>query len=101
MITKKVFSKLFCLLFIVCILFGLASINLYSYNSGLTAYAHEITANGNEDFAKDSIVVVLTKEATRQFLDYTVEDFKEINAIAVYDLTAETVTNRDGGSLKK
>ncbi|MBE7088010.1 MAG: hypothetical protein E7370_00595 [Clostridiales bacterium] len=87
---KKIFLNLISLLFI-CVLFGLASINLLSYNSGITAYAHEITANENEDFAEDSIVVVLTKEATRQFLDYTVEDFKEINAIAVYDLTAETV----------
>ena len=45
----------------------------------------------NEDFANDRVIIVLTKEATRQFLDYGPEDFPEVELDEVVDLTLFTV----------
>ena len=45
----------------------------------------------NEDFANDRVIIVLTKEATRQFLDYGPEDFPEVELDEVVDLTSFTV----------
>ncbi len=44
-----------------------------------------------QDFVDDEVVVIFTKEATLQFLDYTPESFPEIDCIAVNDLTIGTV----------
>lgn len=52
-----------------------------------------LSKSSKDDFEDDTVLVVLTKtkEATRQFLDYTPEDFAEVNAISVKDLSASTV----------
>jgi subtilisin family serine protease len=44
-----------------------------------------------EDFADDTVLITLNKEATRQFLTYTPEDFPEIDCCSVEDLTGCTV----------
>ena len=41
-------------------------------------------------FVEDQVLVTLTKEETRKFLDYSAEDFREICAKSVEDLTAAT-----------
>ena len=41
-------------------------------------------------FVEDQVLVTLTKEETRKFLDYSAEDFREIGAKSVEDLTAAT-----------
>ncbi len=41
-------------------------------------------------FVEDQVLVTLTKEETRKFLDYSAEDFQEIGAKSVEDLTAAT-----------
>jgi|GEM_PF-1703698 len=43
------------------------------------------------EFNYNSVNIILTKEASRQFLDYTVYDFSEIGATAINDLTSFTV----------
>lgn len=37
------------------------------------------------------MIVTLTKRETRKFLDYSADDFQEIDAVSVEDLTASTV----------
>ncbi len=39
---------------------------------------------------ENQVLVTLTKEETRKFLDYSAEDFQEIGAKSVEDLTAAT-----------
>ena len=39
---------------------------------------------------EDQVLVTLTKEETRKFLDYSAEDFREVGAKSVEDLTAST-----------
>lgn len=41
-------------------------------------------------FVEDQVLVTLTKEETRKFLDYSAEDFREVGAKSVEDLTAST-----------
>jgi len=45
----------------------------------------------NEKFVENIVIVTMTKEATRQFLNYTPAHFAEVNAIDIEDLTALTV----------
>ena len=47
-------------------------------------YEHEEYAK--YDFVDNNVTVVLTKKATRQFLNYTSADFAEVNAVVVMDL---------------
>jgi len=51
--------------------------------------ARDVFAEDN--FTYDTINVVLTKEASRQFLEYSYCDFSEVEAIAISDLTYFTV----------
>lgn len=48
-------------------------------------------ASLEDDFADDRVTVVLTKEATRKFLNYTLKSFPEVDAVAVEDLTSLVV----------
>ena len=41
----------------------------------------------------DRVIIILTVEATRQFLTYTPESFSEINAIAVYEHSSQEELN--------
>ena len=41
----------------------------------------------NPDFATDSITISLTHEATLEFLDYTPEDFDEVDATEIVELS--------------
>ena len=45
-----------------------------------------------ENFTDNSVIVVLKRQATRSFREYSVEDFAEINAVAVTNLS-ERSTN--------
>ena len=42
----------------------------------------------DQDFADDTIIVVLKKESSKNNRHYSIEDFKTINCIAVEDLTS-------------
>ena len=74
--------------------FALAS-NRFAVNAVAYAgqsYEEEIGGEYFEGkFSDDRVIVVLTKDATRQFLDYTPLHFADVNAIAVEDLTASTI----------
>lgn len=54
-----------------------------------TPTAAEVTSDTN--FVDDQVIVTLTKRETRKFLDYSADDFQEIDAVSVEDLTASTV----------
>lgn len=41
------------------------------------------------DFVDNQVLIVLTREETLKFLDYTVEDFADVGAIAVEELGAD------------
>lgn len=45
------------------------------------------TATINDDFADDSVIVIFTTEASRNNRDFTAEDFKDIGALKVEDIT--------------
>ena len=42
-------------------------------------------------FDINSVIVTMTREATRKFIDYTPENFSDICCISVEDLTQDTV----------
>lgn len=44
-----------------------------------------------DDFTDDKVIIVLNREITRRFKEYSAEDFSEIDCVAVYDLTSATV----------
>ena len=44
-----------------------------------------------DDFTNDRVIVVLNRETTRRFKNYTPKDFPEIDCVQVNDLTAPTV----------
>ncbi|MDO5124121.1 MAG: S8 family serine peptidase [Eubacteriales bacterium] len=48
------------------------------------------TANINEDFEPDSIIVVLNNAASKELKDYTATDFSEVGAVSVENLTKYT-----------
>ena len=54
-----------------------------------TPTAAEVMSDTN--FVDDQVIVTLTKRETRKFLDYSADDFQEIGAASVEDLTASTV----------
>ena len=54
-----------------------------------TPTAAEVSSDAN--FVDDQVIVTLTKRETRKFLDYSADDFQEIDAVSVEDLTASTV----------
>lgn len=43
-----------------------------------------------ENFTDNAVIVVLNRQATRSFREYTVEDFAEINAVEVTNLSERT-----------
>jgi len=45
----------------------------------------------DDDFTDDRVIIVLNRETTRQFREYTTEDFPEIDCVQVYDLSAPIV----------
>lgn len=45
----------------------------------------------SDDFSDDKVIIVLDKEETLLFKNYTPEDFKEVDCVAVNDLTCYTV----------
>ena len=61
----------------------------YTHEPSKRLSAREAFADSN--FEYDSINIVLTATASRQFLDYSASDFIEINATGVVDLTHFTV----------
>ena len=71
----------------LCVLCALLGLFMFSGVSDRS----EIDDLCNEDFANDRVIIVLTKEATRQFLDYGPEDFPELELDEVVDLTSFTV----------
>ena len=44
-----------------------------------------------DDFADDTVIIVLNEEETHKFKTYTPEDFPEIDCVAVKDLTSHAV----------
>ncbi|MCH5164232.1 MAG: leucine-rich repeat protein [Clostridiales bacterium] len=88
-IKKNIFIIFLCLV-VSSILFGVTTnfeVNAYEINA---AY-DESNYNLNQDFDDDTVVITLTKEATRQFLDYEPIDFSDVEATAVIDLTRHSV----------
>ena len=75
---------------VLCALLGFSMIFGISGWSKVNADT-DVLSKLNEDFADDRVIIVLTKEATRQFLDYGPEDFPEVELDEVVDLTSFTV----------
>lgn len=58
----------------------------------------------DDNFSDNKIIIVLSKEETNKYKDYTVEDFPEINCKSVIDLTAsssEIFKNKDSKNNEK
>jgi len=62
-----------------------ASINNHQQNTQRPPAREQFAAT---NFDYNSINVILTTEATRQFLHYTIYDFSEVNATAIAELTS-------------
>lgn len=61
-------------------------------DDGLSAESKIYTrATLEDDFTDDKVIIVLNREITRRFKEYSVEDFSKIDRVAVYDLTSATV----------
>ncbi|MDE7158848.1 MAG: hypothetical protein K2N74_04655 [Clostridiales bacterium] len=80
----------FCLFMIL--LFAIAGCAPNNENDGTTDLRPESQeADEYGDFADNLVGIVLTREATLQFLDYTPEDFSEVGAVKVKELSSWTV----------
>ena len=93
---RKVFNKMLnkILMFIIIFSFFIFSLNitnLYAktYENSDTI-VEEKTYNGTieDNFSDDKIIIVLSKEETNKYKDYTISDFPEIDCQSVIDLTS-------------
>ncbi|MCL2861711.1 MAG: leucine-rich repeat protein [Firmicutes bacterium] len=98
-LSKKLIMLILPLLLVVAAIFGvMTSQNTIAFASGQDAptelFAEQrVTSRVSleDSFCDNTIIVTLTGQATRQFLQYTPESFPEIDAVFVSDLTAATV----------
>ena len=95
-VKKKIFNsklnKMFIFFFIFLSIFLSFSItNVYASTLSNYEIIEEekkyYTGNLDDDFSDDRIIIVLSKEETNKFKNYTPQDFPEINCKSVIDLT--------------
>ena len=85
-------NKIIFMIMNICLLVVIMSISTIVQTNGMELmYQDENLGEVDADFFDNLVTVTLTKMATLQFLDYTAENFKEVNAISVEDLTSATV----------
>ena len=94
---RKVFNKMLnkILMFIIIFssfIFSLNITNLYAktYENSDTIVEEKTYYNGTieDNFSDDKIIIVLSKEETNKYKDYTISDFPEIDCQSVIDLTS-------------
>ncbi len=94
---RKVFNKMLnkILMFIIIFSFFIFSLNitnLYAktYENSDTIVEEKTYYNGTieDNFSDDKIIIVLSKEETNKYKDYTISDFPEIDCQSVIDLTS-------------
>ena len=94
---RKVFNKMInkILMFIIIFssfIFSLNITNLYAktYENSDTIVEEKTYYNGTieDNFSDDKIIIVLSKEETNKYKDYTISDFPEIDCQSVIDLTS-------------
>ena len=83
---KKCILSISALFFLV-----LASFLLVSAQQEVFEEKIYCKATIDDDFTDDRVIIVLNLETTRQFREYTTEDFPEIDCAQVYDLSAPIV----------
>lgn len=88
-----------CICLVAVIILPLNKVSASTGNDNSYETKTYYTGSINDDFCDDKIIVVLTKEETRKNLEYTIEDFNEIDCANVTDLTANIfesiLNNRD------
>ena len=94
---RKVFNKMLnkILMFIIIFssfIFSLNITNLYAktYENSDTIVEEKTYYNGTieDNLSDDKIIIVLSKEETNKYKDYTISDFPEIDCQSVIDLTS-------------
>lgn len=87
---KKIFMLTIALLMIF---FGKSFVNAQSNQNNNQSIEEKVYYSGtiDDDFLDDSIIIVLSKEETDKFKDYTIDDFPEIDCKSVSDLTSDIV----------
>lgn len=110
---KKIYNINFKKILTIIIIFGITLITLnVTKVFARTLENHETIVeeksyyNGtiDDDFSDDKIIIVLSKEETNKYKDYTTEDFPEINCKSVKDLTSssnEILKNKDSKNNEK
>jgi len=72
--------------------FGLMDIQILAHSSIIDIDTKVVSgATIEENFTDNGVIVVLKRQATRSFREYTVEDFAEINAVAVTNLSERSI----------
>ena len=84
---KKLIKILLSMIMILSIFYGYI---VKVYGTELDNPKIYCTATIDDNFADDVIVVVLNKEATFSFKEYSKDDFKELGEIEVNEITKET-----------
>jgi subtilisin family serine protease len=112
-VKKKIYNINFKKILTIIIIFGITLITLnVTKVFARTLENHETIVeeksyyNGtiDDDFSDDKIIIVLSKEETNKYKDYTTEDFPEINCKSVKDLTSssnEILKNKDSKNNEK
>lgn len=92
---KKLFVVFMTSMFIIIFssfIFSLNITNLYAktYENSDTIVEEKTYYNGTieDNFSDDKIIIVLSKEETNKYKDYTISDFPEIDCQSVIDLTS-------------
>jgi subtilisin family serine protease len=62
-------------------------VNASAYGDDTQEVVRYSTATVDDDFSDDSILIVLNKNATRSYKNYSVDDFPEIGCFEVIDIT--------------
>ena len=76
---------------LILALFFLSSVILaFSYKPQEAVSREKVycEASLEDDFTDDAVMIVLTNEASLEFVDYTLEDFREIGCVEIQDLSS-------------
>ena len=79
--------KLFCFLSVIVILL---TVSVFAFGTTHTEEKVYCTATLEDDFAEDSVLVMMTNKASLELKMHTPADFPEVRCIAVNDLSSYT-----------
>lgn len=68
-------------------LFYKKTIEAHEFRPEAKIFSH---ASIEENFSDNAVIVVLNRQATHHFREYTIEDFSEVNAVSVTNLSEKT-----------